>query len=119
MAGLIFRSSEGIIRAMRFSMPLLYGRALLALILGLSGCSNPPTDQASGEQTEILWDSWGVPHIFATDNSSLFYALGWAQARSHGNLILRLYGQARGRGAEYWGEAYLGARRARRFSTSS
>jgi len=92
---------------MRFSIPLLYGSALLALILGLSGCSNPPTDQASGEQTEILWDTWGVPHIFANNNSSLFYALGWAQARSHGNLILRLYGQARGRGAEYWGEAYL------------
>jgi acyl-homoserine-lactone acylase len=77
------------------------------LILGLSGCSNSPTDQATGEQTEILWDQWGVPHIFAAENSSLFYALGWAQAKSHGNLILRLYGQARGRGAEYWGEAYL------------
>jgi acyl-homoserine-lactone acylase len=64
-------------------------------------------DQAPGEQTEILWDQWGVPHIFAPDNGNLFYALGWAQARSHGNLILRLYGQARGLGAEYWGEAYL------------
>lgn len=93
--------------AMRFPTALLYGSALLVLILGLSGCSNSPTDQATGEQTEILWDTWGVPHIFATENSSLFYALGWAQARSHGNLILRLYGQARGRGAEYWGERYL------------
>ena len=92
---------------MRFPTPLLYGSALLVLILGLSGCSNSPTDQATGEHTEILWDTWGVPHIFATENSSLFYALGWAQARSHGNLILRLYGQARGRGAEYWGERYL------------
>jgi acyl-homoserine-lactone acylase len=27
--------------------------------------------------------------------------------QSHGNLILRLYGQARGRAAEYWGEKYL------------
>jgi acyl-homoserine-lactone acylase len=25
----------------------------------------------------------------------------------HGNLLLRLYGQARGRAAEYWGEKYL------------
>ena len=48
-----------------------------------------------------------MPHIFAAGEESLFYALGWAQARSHGNLILRLYGQARGRGAEYWGQAYL------------
>ncbi len=62
---------------MRLPIPLLYGNALLVLVLGLSGCSNSPTDQASGEHTEILWDTWGVPHIFATDNSSLFYALGW------------------------------------------
>lgn len=27
--------------------------------------------------------------------------------KSHGNAILRLYGIARGRGAEYWGEQYL------------
>ena len=58
-------------------------------------------------QTEILWDTWGVPHIFASGNIGLFYALGWAQTKSHGNLVLRLYGQARGRGAEYWGERYL------------
>ena len=91
---MIFRPTEGIIRAMRFPTPLLYGSSLLVLVLGLSGCSNSPIDQATGEHTEILWDTWGVPHIFATNNSSLFYALGWAQAKSHGNLILRLYGQA-------------------------
>jgi hypothetical protein len=27
--------------------------------------------------------------------------------QSHGNLLLRLYGQARGRASEYWGEKYL------------
>jgi acyl-homoserine-lactone acylase len=31
------------------------------------------------------------------------YAFGWAQARNHGDLLLRMYGQARGRAAEYWG----------------
>ncbi len=65
-------------------------------------------DRPTGlDQTEILWDSWGVPHIFAAQEGNLFYAMGWAQAKSHGNLILRLYGQARGRGAEHWGQAYL------------
>lgn len=57
--------------------------------------------------TEVLWDSYGVPHIFAKSEEEVFYAFGWAQAQSHGDLILRLYGQARGRGAEYWGEQYL------------
>ncbi|MFP4299590.1 MAG: acylase [Spirulinaceae cyanobacterium] len=58
-------------------------------------------------KTEILWDTWGVPHIFAEDNSGLFKAFGWAQMHSHGDLILQLYGQARGKAAEYWGEEYI------------
>jgi acyl-homoserine-lactone acylase len=58
-------------------------------------------------QVEILWDSWGVPHIFAEDNDSAFYAFGWAQAQAHGDLLLRLYGQARGQAAELFGESYL------------
>ena len=63
----------------------------------------------SGEPSgaEILWDEWGVPHIYADDSPALFRAFGWAQAHSHGDLLLRLIGQARGRAAEYWGAGYL------------
>lgn len=57
--------------------------------------------------TELLWDTYGVPHIYAANSQRLFYAFGWAQMHSHGNLVLRLYGQARGRAAEYWGADYL------------
>jgi acyl-homoserine-lactone acylase len=63
------------------------------------------------KQAEILWDTWGVPHIYAKNDESLFYAYGWAQTKNHGNLILQLYGQARGKGAEYWGEKYAQADR--------
>lgn len=56
---------------------------------------------------DILWDKWGVPHIFATNNADAFYAFGWAQMENHADLMLQLYAQARGRGAEYFGEAYL------------
>lgn len=59
------------------------------------------------KSTEILWDTYGVPHIYSKDTQSAFQAFGWAQMQSHGNLLLRLYGQARGRAAEYWGEQYL------------
>ncbi|MGB5962942.1 MAG: acylase [Coleofasciculaceae cyanobacterium] len=62
-------------------------------------------------QTEILWDSWGVPHIYGKDATGIFQAFGWAQMQSHGDLILRLYGQARGRAAEYFGETYLNSDR--------
>lgn len=56
---------------------------------------------------EILWDRYGVPHIYATDMRQMYYEFGWAQMHNHANLLLRLYGQARGRAAEYWGEEYL------------
>ncbi len=62
---------------------------------------------AAPPHAEILWDTWGVPHIFATDSRQLFYAYGWAQMASHGDLLLRSYGAARGRAAEYWGARYL------------
>ena len=72
------------------------------LILFTLGCSNPrPTS------TEILWDRYGVPHIFARNEEELFYAFGRAQVRAHGNLLLRLYGEARAQAAEYWGEDHL------------
>jgi acyl-homoserine-lactone acylase len=52
---------------------------------------------------EILWDRYGVPHIYAADRESMFFAHGWAQMRNHADLLLRLYGESRGRAAEYWG----------------
>ncbi|KCZ87235.1 acylase [Hyphomonas jannaschiana] len=55
---------------------------------------------------EILWDTYGVPHIYGTDAETVFYGYGYAQANSHANTIFRLYGEARGKGAEYWGAAY-------------
>ena len=66
-----------------------------------------PVDSPGSAKAELLWDTWGVPHIFADDTFNLFYAFGWAQMHAYGDLLLRLYGQARGRAAEYWGERYL------------
>ncbi|HEY7544358.1 MAG TPA: acylase [Blastocatellia bacterium] len=80
--------------------------ALLIVTPVLLGLKPVPASRA-----EILWDTWGVPHIFARDSEELFYAFGRAQMHSHGDLILRLYGQARGRAAEYWGQNYLASDR--------
>jgi|GEM_PF-114489 len=73
------------------------------------GVAPPVATSGSSSITgsEILWDSWGVPHIYGKNTEGLFYAYGWAQMQSHGDLILRLYGQARGQAAQYWGERYL------------
>ena len=62
---------------------------------------------AQNATTEILWDNYGVPHIYANTNKEMYYAFGWAQMNNHANLLLQIYGQARGRAAEYWGADYL------------
>ena len=83
-------------RILPFTLSLLF-----AFILG---CQTFGTQVKS---TEILWDTYGIPHIYGQDVKSAFRAFGWAQMQSHGNLLLRLYGQARGSAAEYWGEDYI------------
>ena len=67
----------------------------------------PSCSQTETAITQIAWDSWGVPHITADNVEDLFYAQGWAQMHNHANLIIDLYGSARGKGAEYWGEGKL------------
>lgn len=78
---------------------LLTVMAALVIAISAQAQETPPT--------EILWDTWGVPHIFAPDNEGVFYAFGWAQMHNHGDLILQLYGEARGRAAEYWGGSFI------------
>jgi acyl-homoserine-lactone acylase len=79
-----------------------------AMLVAVVCCAMP----ALGSQpeapvgSEILWDRYGVPHVYGRDMAAVFYGFGWAQARSHADRILRLYGEARGRGAQYWGASY-------------
>src|SRR5579864_4901328 len=83
--------------------------SLALLLVAGSSVAAVPTGPARG--TEILWDRYGIPHITAPDHRSLFYAYGYAQMEAHSELLLRLYAQARGRGAEFYGESYLDADR--------
>ena len=89
-------------------------RFIFVAVLGLlmaGGLAAPAAAQAPAKGTEILWDRYGVPHIFAPDHAGLFHAYGYAQMEAHSELLLRLYAQARGRGAEFYGESYLAADR--------
>ncbi|WP_222931370.1 acylase [Xanthovirga aplysinae] len=76
--------------------------ALIFLSVMSISCS-----QTENKETQIAWDTWGVPHITADKIEDLFYAQGWAQMHNHANLILKLYGSSRGKGAEYWGKSEL------------
>ncbi len=86
-------------RSQRF-LPFILS-IILTLVVGSQSFSSAP------KNTEILWDTYGIPHIYGNNVQGTFHAFGWAQMQSHANLLLRLYGQARGRAAEYWGEDYL------------
>ena len=63
--------------------------SFIFLALVFFSCSEGKSDKG----TEILWDKWGVPHVYATDEAEMYYAFGWAQMQSHANLILRLYAE--------------------------
>ena len=76
---------------------------VLILVLSFSGCGV----DGQNKQTEILWDTYGVPHIFGKNNQEMYYAFGWAQMHNHADLILKLYAQGRGSAAEFWGEEFL------------
>ena len=89
-------------------------RVAFVLVVGwaLAACQSAPAQApaagaASATATEILWDRYGVPHIFASDHGALFKAYGYAQMEAHAELLVRLYAQARGRAAEYYGPEYL------------
>src|SRR3982751_6193383 len=77
-------------------------RCLLLLTLLLT--ASYQTTRA--QQAKIDWDEWGVPHITANNEKDLFFAQGWAEMQAHANLVLQLYGAARGKGATYWGQKF-------------
>lgn len=94
-------------------LPLPLALVLVSTTVGL-GCSAPApvppadtTGTTGATGAEILWDTRGVPHVFAEDLESLHRAAGRAQAKAHANLVLGLYGTARGQAAELWGEEHL------------
>ncbi len=83
---------------------LLFSLVWFASLRGMPALSQSKT---AVRGAEILWDTYGVPHIFAKDRNGLAYAFGWAQMQNHGALLLRLVAQARGRGSEYLNADYL------------
>ena len=92
----------------RAVVSLRVAAAVLALVTGTSSSSVLGAGAGEGHRDPL--GPYGIPHIFAPDHPSLFYAYGYAQMEAHSELLLRLYAQARGRGAEFYGEQYLDGR---------
>ena len=87
------------------SLSKYYSFLIVVSAIILHSCSAEITPKI--QESEILWDTWGVPHIYATDESDLYYLMGWAQMHSHGNLLMKLYAEARGEAPKYLGESAL------------
>jgi len=52
---------------------------------------------------EILWDNYGIPHIYGEDVPTVIRGFGYAQMEAHAETLLGNLAQARGRLAEYFG----------------
>jgi acyl-homoserine-lactone acylase len=77
--------------------------ALLAVVILACSTAHGAAAFRPTHGSEILWDRFGVAHVYGKSVNDLFYGFGWAQAHSHGDILARLYAQARGRAAEYYG----------------
>jgi len=88
---------------------ILVGVSALWLLMPTAGTAadESRTTYRPTHGSEVLWDRYGVAHVFAKSETDLFYGFGWAQAHSHGDLLAFVYAQARGRAAEYYGAAQV------------
>lgn len=78
--------------------PILLGCCLSLLSAAQYGPAEPWRDAT------LYRDEWGTPHVYAKSLTSLAYALGYAQAEDHPEVLLRAYRVANARAAEVWGE---------------
>ena len=85
-------------------MPLRPHRLFVAIALAgaaLLAQAQPAYKPQHG--SEILWDKWGVPHIFAKTTRDMFYLYGYAQTEAHGDLLMHSMAGSRGKASEIYG----------------
>lgn len=93
---------------MNFHRPPVFRLLCLLALLPAAGLhAAEPTAPVEPAGLEIVWDPYGIAHVFAPNEAALFFGYGFAQMHSHGDLVLKLYGESRGRAAEYWGKDYI------------
>jgi acyl-homoserine-lactone acylase len=63
-------------------------------------CASETQDRS---QAEILWDEFGIPHIYGPTILSVVRGLGYAEMENHAETLLMNVAAARGRSAEYFG----------------
>ncbi|MCI0423036.1 MAG: penicillin acylase family protein [Acidobacteria bacterium] len=74
--------------------------ALLAILAGVETATGQQVLQVDGKEIRILRDRFGVPHVFAADERTLFYGNGYAVAQDRLWQMERNRRDARGEMAE-------------------
>ena len=95
---------------MKKSLLRIFVSCWLVLVGSIAGYGQPssaPPSAATGlgakTANELLWDEYGIPHIYGLDLLSVVRGYGYAQMENHAELILQKVAEARGRTAEYFG----------------
>ncbi len=86
---------------LRRDLRLFASTALLLLSALPCALAQPAYKPSKG--SEILWDKWGVPHIFAKSTKDMFFLYGYAQMEAHGELLAQVMAGSRGRSSEIYG----------------
>ena len=74
-----------------------------AVTLALAGAGADRAYGSADRGGEILWDTYGIPHIYGPDLLTVVRGYGYAQMENHAETLLTNIAAARGRSAEYFG----------------
>ena len=77
--------------------------AITSLLLSCGAAAGDDSDGRHQATAEILWDQFGIPHIYGPDRLTVVRGLGYAEMENHAETILMNTAYARGRSAEYFG----------------
>jgi acyl-homoserine-lactone acylase len=77
--------------------------AITGLLLSGSALAGEDSHGRHHPTAEILWDKFGIPHIYGPDMLTVVRGLGYAEMENHAETILMNVAAARGKSAEYFG----------------
>jgi acyl-homoserine-lactone acylase len=82
-------------------------RQLLVVLVGALRTAAAPVEGSGALPepwaAEVLWDTWGVPHVYSDTELGLCFGFGYAHGRDHGPELLEIAAIAAGRSAEFMG----------------
>jgi acyl-homoserine-lactone acylase len=95
------RWTPGLAVTLLETAPMRCRHALFQSVALLSLLAAGPA--SAGSPGQILWDTFGIPHIYGPDLQTVVRGYGYAQMENQAETILTNMAAARGRSAEYFG----------------